>query len=103
MLTATEVQRVVMYSALERSEVAFAGVWNRLLPIIERFKDHVSEYMDRGELRKIDPLVATRLIIAAAVYHSELYELYGAKKLPGFSQADLSVAYADILYHGLKP
>ena len=103
MLTTPEVQRIVMYSALEKSEVAFAGVWNRILPIVERIKAHVSEYMDRGELRRIDPLVTTRLIIAAAVYHSELYELYGARKLPGFSQADLSSSYADILYHGLKP
>lgn len=54
--------------------------------------------MAKGELRRIDSLVTTRLIVAAAVFHVDLYRLYGAKKIPGFSQADLSNAYSEILY-----
>ena len=42
--------------------------------------------------------MTTRLIIAAAVFDVDLYGLYGAQKIPGFSQADLSNAYSEILY-----
>jgi AcrR family transcriptional regulator len=103
MLTSPESLRIVLYSALEKSEVGFTTVLDRLLPILEHVKTHVSRYMDKGELRKGDPLVATRLIFAAAIYHSELYELYGGKKISGFDQADLSARYAELLFEGLKP
>lgn len=98
-----EFQRIIMNAALERSEVAFTAVWERLLPIVQRLQAHLSEYIANGELRKVDPLVAARLILAAAVYHYELYELLGGKKVAEFSRADLSNVYADILYAGLKP
>ena len=58
--------------------------------------------MANGELRKIDPLVTTRLIIAAAVFHVELYGRYGAKKIPGFSEADFRNAYSAILYQASR-
>jgi len=100
---APEVQRIFLNAALERSEViVFTTVWERLLPIFQCVQAHLSEYIAKGELRNVDPLVAARLIIAAGVYHYQLYELFGAKKVADFSQADLSNVYADILYAGLK-
>jgi AcrR family transcriptional regulator len=98
-----EFQRIITNAALERGGVAFATVRERLLPIVHCIQAHLSEYIAKGELRNVDPLVAARLILAAAVYHFELYELFGAKKLADFSQADLSNVYGDILYAGLKP
>jgi AcrR family transcriptional regulator len=103
LLGTPEVQRLLLFSALERSDVAFTAVWNRLLPILERAKVHISEYVAKGELRKSDPLITARLILAAALFHCEMYELYGAKKVPEFNQRDLSASYADILYFGLRP
>jgi TetR/AcrR family transcriptional regulator len=103
LLNAPEVQRLILFSALERRDVAFNAVWNRLMPILERVSVHISEYVAKGELRKNDPLITARLILAAAVFHCEMYELYGAKKVPEFNQADLSASYADILYCGLRP
>jgi AcrR family transcriptional regulator len=98
-----EFQRIILNAALERNGIAFATVCERLLPILQRIQAHLSNYIAKGELRKVDPLVAARLIIGAAVYHCQLYELFGAKKVADFSQADLSNVYADILYAGLKP
>lgn len=103
LLSAPEVQRLILFSALERSDVAFTAVWNRLLPIVERVGVHISGYVAKGELRKNDPLITARLILAAALFHCEMYELYGGKRIPEFSQEDLSAAYADILYCGLRP
>jgi len=103
LLNAPEVQRLILFSALERRDVAFEAVWNRLMPILERLSVHISEYSAKGELRKSDPLITARLILAAAVFHCEMYELYGAKEVPGFNQKDLSASYADILYCGLRP
>lgn len=103
LLSAPEVQRLILFSALERSDVAFTAVWNRLLPIVERVGVHISGYVAKGELRNNDPLITARLILAAALFHCEMYELYGGKRIPEFSQEDLSAAYADILYCGLRP
>jgi AcrR family transcriptional regulator len=66
---APEVQRIFLNTALERSAVAFSAVWERLLPIFQRVQARLSEYIAKGELRNVDPLVAARLIIAAGVYH----------------------------------
>lgn len=98
-----EFQRILLNAALERSEIAFPTVWDRLVPILQRLQGHLSNYMTRGELRKTDPMVVARLIVAAAVFHYQLYELFGGKKIPELNQADLSGAYADVLYAGLKP
>ena len=56
-------------------------------------------YRSLGAVR----LVAARLILSVAIYHYQLYELFGAKKVADLNQADLSNAYANILYAGLKP
>ena len=103
LLDAPEVQRLILFSALERRDVAFNAVWNRLMPILERVSVHISEYVAKGELRNNDPVITARLILAAALFHCEMYELYGAKQLPKFNQKDLSASYADILYCGLRP
>ena len=97
-----ELHRLIFNAALERSEVAFASVWGRLLPILQRIAFHLSEYIAKGALRDVDPVVAARLIIGAAIYHYQLYELFGGRKVPAYSQADLSVPYSDIIFRGLK-
>ena len=102
-LSTPEVQRLLLNAALERSELAFTTVWERLVPILQRIQAHLAEYIARGELRDVDPLVAARLIVGAAIYHYQLYEFYGAKKVPEFNQFDLSESFADIVYSGLKP
>ncbi|MGZ4824521.1 MAG: TetR/AcrR family transcriptional regulator [Terriglobales bacterium] len=98
-----ELQRIILNAALEKSEVAYTAIWGRLAPIIKRIQTHLSEYIAKGELRKVDPLVAARLIVSTAVYHYQLYELLGAKLVAGFNQPDLSDRYTDIIYDGLKP
>lgn len=98
-----ELQRIILNAALEKSEVAYTAIWERLAPIIKRIQTHLSEYIAKGELRKVDPLVAARLIVSTAVYHYQLYELLGAKLVAGFNQPDLSDRYTDIIYNGLKP
>lgn len=103
MLGMPEFQRLIMFSALEKSDVAFDAVWNRLMPIFENVRGHISRFVAKGELRKKDPLVITRLIFAAAVFHYQLYELYGGKDVPEFSPVDLSDRYAEILSNGLIP
>lgn len=102
-LTTPQFQRVIWNAALERREIVSAKVLEHLLPILKRVQLHLSEYMEKGQLRKSDPLVAARLILGVAIYHYQLYELFGAKKVADFSRADLSKAYADMLYAGLKP
>ena len=103
LLNAPEVLRLVLFSALERRDVAVDAVWNRLMPILERVSVHISEYVAKGELRKSDPLITARLILAAALFHCEMYDLYGEKRVPEYNQKDLSASYADILYCGLRP
>jgi AcrR family transcriptional regulator len=98
-----EFQRILLNAALERSDIAYSAIWERFLPIIQRIQIHLAQHMKKGELRKCDPLVATRLIVGTAIYHYQLYEVLGAKKVDGFTQADLSDVYTDILYAGLKP
>ncbi|MGZ4832077.1 MAG: TetR/AcrR family transcriptional regulator [Terriglobales bacterium] len=98
-----ELQRIILNAALEKSEVAYTAIWGRLAPIIKRIQTHLAEYIAKGELRKVDPLVAARLIVSTAVYHYQLYELLGARLVAGFNQPDLSDLYTDIIYDGLKP
>ena len=68
LLNAPEVQRLILFSALERRDVAYKAAWNRLMPILERVSVHISEYGAKDELRKNDPLITARLILAAALF-----------------------------------
>ena len=94
--------RIVLYSVLENDAQAMRNIWRAWEPIHDLLARHIKAGTQDHRLRRVDAMAAARLIVAAALRHYEVYELYRGKSLPRFRAKDLSAHYADILYYGLK-
>jgi AcrR family transcriptional regulator len=94
--------KIILYSVLESDSRSIRKIWRDLEPIYALLARHIDEGIQDHRLRRVDSLAAARLIVATALQHYEVYELYRGKKLPGFRTKDLSSHYADIIYYGLK-
>lgn len=94
--------RIILYSVLEGDTRAIRAIWRDLEPVYALLAGHIDSGIRRRRLRRVDSVAAARLIVAAAVHHYQVYELYRGKKRPGFGARDLSRHYADIIHHGLK-
>jgi AcrR family transcriptional regulator len=98
-----EVYRIILYAALERKETVFESVWKQLTPVYEVVSASVEKAIKQGQFREVSPKLAARVITAAAIYHHQLFELYGAKKRKGFTRKHLFESYAKLIYQGLRP
>jgi len=94
--------RIILYSVLEGDPRAIRAIWRDLEPIYALLAGHIDSGIRRRRLRRVDSVAAARLIVATAIHHYQVYELYRGKKRPGFGARDLSRQYADIIHHGLK-
>ncbi len=94
--------RIILYSVLEGDTRAIRAIWRDLERVYALLAGHIDSGIRRRRLRRVDCVAAARLIVAAAVHHYQVYELYRGKKRPGFGARDLSRHYADIIHHGLK-
>ncbi len=94
--------RIILYSVLEGDSSAIRAIWRDLEPIYALLAGRIDNGIRRQRLRRVDSVAAARLIVAAAVHHYQVYELYRGKKRPRFGARDLSRHYADIIHHGLK-
>ncbi len=98
-----EVYRIVLYAALERNKNVFEAVWRQLASVYQVISASVDKARMTGQLREASPKLVARVIFAVAIYHHQLYELYGAKRRRGFTKKELFATYADLIYQGLKP
>lgn len=94
--------RIILYSVLEGDSRAIRAIWGDLEPIYTLLAGHIDNGIRRQRLRRVDSVAAARLIVAAAIHHYQVYELYRGKKRPRFGARDLSRHYADIIHHGLR-
>ena len=94
--------RIILYSSLENDVQAARSIWRAWGPVYRLLARHIDASIQAHQLRRVDPMAAARLIVAAALRHYEIYELHRGKTLPRFRAKDLSSHYADIIYYGLK-
>ncbi len=94
--------RIIVYSALENDPKTIRAVWRELKLGYALVASHLEDRMRSGQFRKVNSLVAVRLMTAAAFHHYRIYELFKGKKVRGFRSRDWSRQCADLIYRGLK-
>lgn len=94
--------KIILYSVLQSDTKAIQTLWRDLDPIYALLAKRIDHGIRNQRLRTVDAVAAARLVVAAAVHHYQVYELYRGKRLKGFHARDLSWHYADMIYHGLK-
>ena len=94
--------RIILYSVLQSDSRAIQTIWRDLDPIYALIAERINDDVRDQRLRRVDAVAAARLVVAAAVHHYQVYELYRGKRRRNFSARDLSSQYADIIYYGLK-
>jgi AcrR family transcriptional regulator len=102
MFQAPAFYKIVLYAVLQSDSRAIRIIWRDLDPLYALLARHIDHGIRNQRLRRVDAVAAARLVVAVAVHHYQVYELYRGKRLSGFQARDLSWHYADIIYHGLK-
>ena len=94
--------RIITYFALENDPKTMRAVRRELKPAYALAASHLETRMRSKRFRKVDALVAARLITAAAFHHYRISELFQGEKVQGFRARQWSRQCADIIYRGLK-
>lgn len=83
-LTDPRYARLMMFSALEKHELAQLFYERQVAVFYEWITRHLRKEMDRGVFRKIDPLTAARSFAGMVVHHGLIYAVF----CPGSIQGD---------------
>jgi AcrR family transcriptional regulator len=94
--------RLLMFSGLEKHELAERFFSTYVAAYYERLADHIRHLIRAGTLRDIDPLLAARAFLGMVIYHSWIQEVYGGKEYRDYPIAEISRTLAEIWWGGMK-
>jgi hypothetical protein len=93
--------RLLWFSALESHRLSGKFFKTYVAQYYEDLADHVRRRQARGDLRKVDPMLAARGFLGMVAYHFLIQELFGAKRYQKFDRHKVSETMADIWLTGL--
>jgi AcrR family transcriptional regulator len=97
----TRLSRLLIYSALENHRLSHRFFRTFVAGRYEVLAEYISERIQRGRFRKVDPLLAARGFLGMVFYHFMVQELLGGKRLHPYDTRQAAEALADIWLHGM--
>ena len=98
-----EFQRLLMYAALERHELAEMFFEKFVRRVYELLGGYISERQRDGAMVKIDPAIIVRSFIGMIIHHSISNNLWDPnRRLLKISNEDAAKHFTDILLHGIS-
>jgi AcrR family transcriptional regulator len=95
--------RLMLFSGLENHELAqrFFGMY--VANYYDRLAEHIQGLMDKGLLRRADPLLAARGFLGMVVYHSIIQDVFGGKHYRDYPLDVASRQLTEIWLEGMRP
>ena len=94
--------RLLLFSALENHKLSSRFFRTYVAEYYEVLAGFIRERMDRGEFRKVDPLLAARGFLGMVIYYSWVQELFGGKRYQKFDVQQVSRTMAEIWLRGMQ-
>ena len=94
--------RLLLFSALENHKLSSRFFRTYVAEYYEVLAGFIRERMDRGEFRKVDPLLAARGFLGMLIYYSWVQELFGGKRYQKFDVQQVSRTMAEIWLRGMQ-
>jgi AcrR family transcriptional regulator len=94
--------RLLLFSALENHKLSNRFFRTYVAEYYEVLAGFIRERMERGEFRKVDPLLAARGFLGMVIYYSWVQELFGGKRYQKFDVQQVSRTMAEIWLRGMQ-
>jgi AcrR family transcriptional regulator len=94
--------RLLLFSALENHKLSNRFFRTYVAEYYEVLAGFIRERMERGEFRKVDPLLAARGFLGMVIYYSWVQELFGGKRYQKFDVQQVSRTMSEIWLRGMQ-
>jgi len=96
----TQIQRVILFAALEGHEQGLARMHRQFAPVFERFMGYVVRRQSEGALLECDPHAILLGFGGIAHQYGMITHIFGAP-IPDVSDEEMSQLFTRILLHGV--
>jgi AcrR family transcriptional regulator len=93
--------RLLLFSALENHKLSNRFFRTYVADYYDVLAGFIRERIERGEFRKVDPLLAARGFLGMVIYYSWVQELFGGKRYQKFDVQHVSRTMAEIWLRGM--
>ena len=94
--------RLLLYSALENHELSQRFFRTHVAQYFELLADYIRRGIQEGRFRDVDPLLAARGFLGMIVYHFQIQELFGGKRVQSFDSHQVSATLVDVWLRGME-
>ncbi|MBZ5570152.1 MAG: TetR/AcrR family transcriptional regulator [Acidobacteriia bacterium] len=94
--------RLLLYTALENHELTHRFFRTHVAQYLELLADFIRCGIAQGRFRDVDPLLAARGFLGMIVYHFQIQELFGGKRVQTFDPQHVSATLVDVWLHGME-
>jgi AcrR family transcriptional regulator len=94
--------RLLLYSALENHELSHRFFRTHVAQYLELLADYVRMGIAKGRFREVDPQLAARGFLGMVIYHFQIQELFGGKRVQTFDPRKVSETLVDLWLRGVE-
>jgi AcrR family transcriptional regulator len=94
--------RLLLFSALENQRRSQRFFQTHVVEYYELIAEYIRRRIEEGVFRAVNPLLAARGFVGMIVYHSQIQEIYGAKRYQDFDVKEVSETLTDIWLGGME-
>ncbi|MGZ4839986.1 MAG: TetR/AcrR family transcriptional regulator [Terriglobales bacterium] len=94
--------RLLLYTALENHELSHRFFLTHVAQYLEMLADYIRQGVAEGRFREVDPLLAARGFLGMLVYHFQIQELFGGKRVQTFDPHHVSETLVDLWLKGME-
>jgi AcrR family transcriptional regulator len=98
----SNLSRLLLFSALENQRRSQRFFQTHVATYYELIADYIRKRINDGAFRSVNPLLAARGFVGMVVYHSQIQEIYGAKRYQDFDVKEVSETLTDIWLGGME-
>ena len=93
--------RLLLFSGLENHTLSNRFFSTYIADYYDVLAGFIKDRIDRGDFRKMDPVLAARSFLGMVIYHSWVQELFGGKRYQKFDVQHVSRTMAEIWLKGM--
>lgn len=97
----TRLTRLLLYSALENHKLSHRFFRTYVATYHEVLAEHLRKRIEKGELRKMDPLLASRGFLGMIGNHFLIQEIFGGNRYERFNVQQVAETLTDIWLNGV--
>lgn len=94
--------RLLLYTALENHELSHRFFRTHVAQYLEMLAEYIRQGIAAGRFRDVDPLLAARGFLGMLVYHFQIQELFGGKRVQTFDPHQVSQTLVDLWLKGME-